>query len=59
MAIYLQQLCYNIRARQPFSSASEHQRRPSLGPLTHTVSSLVRCQGSRPGQWPKCPGCCQ
>jgi len=24
---------------------------------THTVSSLARCQGPRPGRWPNCPGC--
>jgi len=42
MAIYLQQLYYNIRARRPFSSASEHQRRHPRCPhvLIHTPCPL-------------------
>jgi len=46
-----------MRAHRPLSSESEHQRRYSLCLVTHSMSSLARCEGRRPGRWTNCPGC--
>jgi len=49
MAIYLQQILYNIWAHRLFSSTSEHRSRHSLWPLTRIVSFLACWQGPVPG----------